>query len=319
MSIGLEDIKSKIADIMYASDVKEKIIEHYNGIQETGIDTGFFPLNGHFSWLPGDVTVFGGIAGHGKSTLAMYLSVLKSSAHDNKWVFFSPENNPPQYFYEELMFMYLRCFPRSKYVNEAGFTRAFNFVNEHYFFCYPENEPPTPGLIHDRFDKCFMDYGVKGFVTDPFNQLERDMMKSQRDDQYLSAYLSDAKRYAMAKEGDYIIVTHPDKASVGRKKDSIDRECPDEYCMAGGAMWPNKVDNIIIVHRPVKSSCPDSTEVLINIAKIKKHRIVGRPGRIIVFFNKYKNIFEESDETFGGAAQDNSELMRVDNNSENPF
>lgn len=323
--IELSDIKARVKDVMYARDIRDKMVERFHGNMIHGEMTYFDALNVYFNWLAGDVTVFSGIANHGKSTFMMFLAFLRSKHYDTKWVFFSPETNPAEYFYEELMFMYLAKQPNQQKCTQKEYDEAFKFVDEHFLFVYPEDDAPTPDYIHERFHECFIDEKCNGFVTDPYNQLEHDMFKKGLSiEQYLSGYLGKCKRFALDKNGLYVIVAHPDKASVGRKKDSVDRECPDEYCLAGGAMWPNKVDNIIIVHRPIKYSAPDASDVLINIAKIKKFRVVGKTGRINIHYNSQTNRYE-GDQIIQNASEgitrndDFCKIFTVDISTENPF
>jgi hypothetical protein len=78
------------------------------------------------------------------------------------------------------------------------------------------------------------------------------------------------------------LVIHPPKL---KKEASKDYDAPDIYDMNGGAMFANKLDNILTVHRPFKSSDPKNTTVEIIVGKIKKQKLVGVPGTQIFEFN----------------------------------
>ena len=56
------------------------------------------------------------------------------------------------------------------------------------------------------------------------------------------------------------------------------------YDLAGGAMWGNKSDNIVYVHRPHYTSDKSSTAVMVGSQKIKKQKLCGRPGDVLMDF-----------------------------------
>lgn len=55
---------------------------------------------------------------------------------------------------------------------------------------------------------------------------------------------------------------------------------PDVFDIADGAMWNNKMDNILIYHRPVHQTQPDSPMCLIASKKIRRQKFVGKKGEL---------------------------------------
>jgi hypothetical protein len=84
---------------------------------------------------------------------------------------------------------------------------------------------------------------------------------------------------------------HPN-AGIRVKKDGLDYDCPNVYNLAGGAMWGNKLDNLVFVHRPEMISNIKSPVVMIRHAKIKKREIVGRGGDVSLMFNYMNNRYD---------------------------
>lgn len=299
----------KIPDIIYLSDVYNEIDELYhNGIksaQTTYIDK----LDEIFRFLRKNVIVFGGIANHGKSTFLNWLMMLQSMNNGTKWAIFSPESFPAELFYSDLMRMYLGKSIINGYKDKATLIelrKAKEFIGSHFFNLYPETESPTPKLIFERFKQVIKEHGVDGCIIDPFNQLDNDWRSEGRDDLYISKFLTMAKKFAQSNDIYQIIVTHP--KTQQKNKGEQDYSIPDMYDFHGGSMWVNKVDDIVMVHRPEKTSNPDSNSVLIRSIKIKRQNICGRPGTIDMYYSSQKNRF------YVDGLQEKNEISYVDTN-----
>jgi twinkle protein len=63
-----------------------------------------------------------------------------------------------------------------------------------------------------------------------------------------------------------------------RKGDDGNYPCPEVFDLADGAMWNNKADNIIIYHRPVAQTAPESPLCEFHSKKIRRQKIVGIKG-----------------------------------------
>jgi hypothetical protein len=74
-------------------------------------------------------------------------------------------------------------------------------------------------------------------------------------------------------------------------------DVPDMYDIAGGAMWSNKVDNILVVNRPYYISDPANTQVDIHVRKIKKQKLVGVPGVCALDYSRKTNRYTEDSES----------------------
>lgn len=282
----------KIKDIIYLDDVRDEIDYAYSDGINYGTTTYINELDEIFKWMIGNVIVFGGIMNHGKSTFLNQLMIKKSINDGCKWAIFTPESNPASYYYADLMRMYLGKSVIKGHKNLASMQEkriAADFINEHFFYLYPENDSPTPEYINNRFKDAILTHGVNGCVIDPFNQLDNDWRKEGRDDLYISKFLSNEKRFAVENKVYKIIVTHP--KVLQKQKGSLDYDMPDVFDFHGGSMWGNKADDIIVVHRPLKSSNPKDCLVKVKSIKIKKQPYCGTPGEIDVLFSIEKNQF----------------------------
>jgi twinkle protein len=205
---------------------------------------------------------------------------MKAVKDNYKWAFFSPEQDPPSDFYDDIVHMYIGQSTQpyfSDQMSKENYIKGMDFVKDHFFYIYPEDDTPTPEYINTRFEAVIRKHKIDGCIIDPYNQLDNDIRKAGgREDLYLSAFLSKQKRFAQHYQIFMVIVAHP-KGTV-RRNDRGDFEIPDVYDLAGGAMWANKCDNVLCTWRPVHRSDPDNKIVHFISHKIKKQRQCGMPG-----------------------------------------
>jgi len=307
-----------IKDVTYLNDCRESMISTFRNDKHYDIiSTGFNDINKHYNWYKKDVTIYAGIGGHGKSTIYFQLAVLLAKNKGTKFAVFSPEQDPPDFFYDDLIHMFTGLYPNNKYMNEEAYFAAMKWVNEHFFYVYPQDDDPTPDYINDRFELLIKDEGVKGVCIDPFDQLENDWQQTQgRDDRYVSMFLKSCKRFAIKNDIYYSVITHTN--STVKTGDIGDFNTPNAGHLAGGMKWNSGADNIVIVHRPYSESDPDNHEIILKFAKIKKQKIVGVRGEVTLKFNRQKNRYYDQygcpfDDIYGQGEADIDKLFKDDN------
>jgi len=288
--------QDKIKDVIYLDDVKESMINGFQNGYEQGKTTGFVKIDNHFKWLKQNLIVFGGYGGHGKSTFLYQLLLRAAILRGEKSGIFSPENLPIDYFYNDLIHTFTGESTQKEHFNQMSLNKykeSMEFVKTHFFPIYPEHDSPTPEIINDRLKELIDKEGISYCVTDPFNQLDHDWNTAGRDDKYLSSFLSKEKRFAQDNNIHKIIVAHCKGNAVF--EDGILKE-PNVFNLAGGAMWGNKCDDIVFIHRPYKYSDPTKKTTYFISDKIKKQRICGIPGTVTLEFDFKSNRFQEMQE-----------------------
>lgn len=323
------DPESKARDVIYLNDIEVDMWNSFLKGDARGETTYFKTVDDHWKWKKGEVSIMHGIPNQGKSTLTLQLMLLKSIHEGIRWGVFSPEQNPPIDFYKDLIHMYIgkSTEPYHKYkMDDKEFKKGMDFMKEHFFFVYPKNESPTPQYMSDRFEELMIKEKITGCLTDPFNQLDNDWKSAgNRDDHYISSFANKEKRFALEKNIYKLIIVHPkggseiltDKSQDPDLENSGNYKCPNEYDIAGGAMWFNKVDNILATYQPYfktrmrsgdvkqgsgKSSSesgiiytkkhPRMTQFVSQ--KIKKPKLIGVPGTANLIFNiKQFRYYEE--------------------------
>lgn len=274
-------------DVIFLQDIEDRIWTQYeNGISKSET-THFNNLDNHWKWRRGELNLMHGIANHGKSAAVYQLCLIKSVKEGYKWGVFSPENMPEEEFYKDLIHSFIGKSTEKHHSNQMSrseLQRGISFIKDHFFLIYPKDESPTPDYIHNRFRELLIKNKIDGCIIDPFNQLDNDMGKfGGRDDQYLSTFLTKCKRFAVELNLFYIIIAHP---RSGLTMNNGNYEMPNVYSLAGGAMWVNKCDNILITHRPNYSTNPSDTTVQIGSQKIKKQKLNGIPGWVSMQYDR---------------------------------
>ena len=286
-TVELPDDIEDIEDIVSGYDVISGAIDIFENGFTTAETTGIKGIDPHYKFKRGELTVLTGIGNDGKSTFWNFMMLNKSLKDGTKWAVFSPENTPAEEYYFELaeMLMGENCLPENKdRPPKEDFIKAYNFVSEHFYYVYPKDIAPTPKYIKELFLKLIITKKVSGVVIDPFNQMSNDYASSGgRDDKYLETFLADCVRFAQQNMIYFTIIAHP---KTLKKEGNNGYACPDVFDIAGGAMWNNKCDNVLVYFRPEKHKDITSPVSELHIKKVRRQKAVGKPGTIT--FNYYR-------------------------------
>jgi len=295
------DCELPIKDLIYFKDVYDNLEERLRKGIVKGETTHFPILDNHFRWRRGEVSVIHGYGNHGKSVMALQLMLMKSVFCGYKWAIFNPENSPADFFYQDIAEMYAGKPFDTTHPNcctDEEREKAKEFINEHFYYVYPKDDSPTPDYILKRFVEIMIKHKVDGVMVDPFNQLAHDRGRG-RDDHYLEIFLNKTKRFAQNQDIFFIICAHPNKPEKSGTARIFDE--PSVYDLAGGAMWNNKLDNILCYHRPNFFVDPKDSWCTYSSQKIKKQKLNGIPGKVNFVFDRFKSRFFELDaEPTGG-------------------
>jgi hypothetical protein len=290
--VKIELADGPVEDVIYASECAEAAKNIYRNGYTSAESTGIDEIDVHFKWKRKEATCGTGYGNYGKSEFFRFLFLNKSVKDGTKWGIFGPEDYPAEEFYHGLVEMLIGadCTPRnSDKPREEIYDKAYEFVSKHFFYIFPKEVSPTPEYINSRFLQLIIKEGIDGCVIDPFNQLSNDYSSTGgRDDKYLEACLSSFIRFAVLNNVYYVIIAHPVKPKKN-SDGSYDR--PTAYDLAGGAMWRNKMDNVLIYHRPNHHTDPTDTSCTFTSDKIRRQKIVGKLGTIEFKFSPLQRRF----------------------------
>ena len=292
--IDLDD--GDIADVIRLESVKLDIIRIYDFGYESAESTGILEVDYHFKWKRGEQTLIYGPGNHGKTDWSKFLMLNKSVKDGTKWAIFAPENYPPSEYYHDLTEMLLGddCTPKNlNKPDSKQFDAALKFIHDHFFYVFPKELAPTPDYIQSRFLELIIKNKIDGCVIDPFNQMENDYKGAGgRDDKYLETFLASNSRFALLNNIYSVIIAHPVKPSTTKDGKPVKLTA---YSVAGGAMWSNKMDNIMLYHRPNWNTDRTDRTCEVDFQKIKRQKIVGLPGELGFEFNRNQRRFKFND------------------------
>lgn len=296
------DVALPAKDVIYLRNVKDKILEHWKNGTSKGDTTHYKTLDDRFRWKRKEVTLWGGHMNHGKSTKLMQLCLIRSLKEGLKWGVFGPENYPPEDFYMDLMHMMAGQTVDPRYRNqmsEETLHRTEDFINNHFFYVYPENDSPTPEYINERFLELIIKHQIDGCITDPFNQLDNDIKAKGSIDLYVSSFLSKELRFASDHNVYKVIVAHPNSSIDKYKSGEFagNYAAPDQGNFSGGVIWSQKVHNVVVIHRPFFDTQPDNPRVDFIRVKSKKPRLTGVRGTTSFNFDVATCRYLEEDHT----------------------
>lgn len=290
------DDNDKAKDVIYGIDAKEDALKIYDRGYEEVCGVGVPELDAHFKMRKGEITLLSGYGNHGKSTLKKWIKIMRMLLFGEKFATFSPEDNPAHDYYHEMTEILLGCdcSPRNPHRPTRDiYERAYDFISAHEFYVYPKELAPTPEYVKERFLELIVKEKVDGIDIDPFNQMAHDYGRG-RTDQYLETFLGDFARFVQINNVYGLIVAHPNK---GHKDQSGNYPCPDVFDLAGGAMWNNKMDNILIYHRPFFQTDPNNPTCEFHSKKIRRQKSVGKRGFFLfeMIFTQRRFFFNGSD------------------------
>jgi hypothetical protein len=280
-------------NIVFAEQVEKEAFSIYENGYEKVYGINIPELDAYYKRKAGELTCLTGYGNMGKSTYWMWYLMMRAIIFGEKTAIFSPESDPAADFYFDLTEMFFGCDCSKFNPNRPkpdAFKKGYAWVGEHFFNVSPSELSPTPAIIKQTFLTLVIGKDVKSVVVDPFNQLTNDYSSSGgRSDKYLETLLSDCSRFAKRNGVNFDIIAHP--RTPREKTSQGDYECPDQFSIADGTMWNNKMDNILVYHRPFGFSVPDALECEIHSKKIRRQKTVGKRGFVQIEYSRPKRRF----------------------------
>ncbi len=255
--------------------------------------------NKMWSWKAGEFNLWTGYNNEGKSQFLIFLCVLKAINEGWKFAFFSPENYPPDEFFDDIIHTILGKstdrFYKNFDVSEHEYLKAFDMVKDSFYFVYPEkNGVPdfTIEQIESVFEFLVWEKDVKAVVVDPYIKIRHEMTAGEPEHLYASRFMMDRINFTRKNNVSYHLVMHQ---TTPRKEKDGNYPPPSLYQIKGGGTFADSTDNSISVWRPNRATDPNDTTVIIKTDKIKKQKLVGVPFEIEIDFNRKKNRYMGKD------------------------
>jgi len=288
----------KVEGVFQANDIKDSLIDgFYNGV-ERGTTTHIDCIDKAWTWRNGEVNIWTGYQNEGKSLFINQLACLKSAMEDWKFAIFSPENMPMNDFYNDIIEMYIG--KSSDPIHKASqmvieeYEEAIEFVNDHFFLIYP-NKNFLLETILAKAKVLVRQKGIRSLIIDPYNTIQHKLRMGEREDLYISRFMSDLKRFAVENDISIHLIAHQ---ITPRKGDDGKYPKPDINSIKGGGTFADKADNVMFVWRPNRAMDFSDKFVTFGSQKIKKQKLVGIPQEIeLITFNIKEQRYYFNNET----------------------
>ena len=270
----------KMEGIFNVDDVKESMLDGFRNGQERGSTTHVEVVDKAWTWRNGEVNIWTGYQNEGKTLFLNQLATLKA-VHDNwKFAVFSPENMPINDFFNDIIEMYVGKssdpYHGNLQMSQEEYEEAMEFVKKHFFIIYPKKDFEL-NTIFNRAKYLVKTKGIRSLIIDPYNTVQHRMKSGEREDLYISRFMSELKRFAL----DHNISIHLVAHQVTPMKDNDGRYIkPDVNRIKGGGTFADKADNVMFVWRPERALDFSNTLVTFGSQKIKKQKLVGIPQEI---------------------------------------
>jgi len=293
---GLRELKNnakdiKIDGIFVLEDYQNEILYDYFHGQPLGTTTYFSGIDGHWTWRGGEVNLWTGYNNEGKSMLLKQFQILKSLGDEWKHAIFSPEEVPLTEWYTDLIESYVgKSADKTQakfnnYMNELELKDAMKFINKYFYNVFPEKDHSLESLLK-KFSYCVRKYNVKTVTFDPYNQIHHLIKNGEREDLYISRFMSELKRFAVKHDVSVNLVAHQVTPTFMKNENYPE---PNLYRIKGGGTFADKADNVIAIWRENRNTDPKDTGVAFISQKIKKQKLTGIPGRYDIVFNRREN------------------------------
>jgi twinkle protein len=194
-----------------------------------------------YTVLPGQLSVFTGLPGSGKSELIDHICVNIAMQKGWRFAIASFENPPHMHIAKLAEKVVGKPFFGENRMDADERDYALAFLNEHFVFLQShDGAPSTVQSIIDRTKQAVMRMGVRGLIIDPYNYL--DMSGSDSEHQAISKMLTDIVLFCKSHELHAWFVAHP-------AKQLPDSGPPKGQHISGSAAWFAKADMGVTVHR----------------------------------------------------------------------
>ena len=261
----------------------------YSNGYTKGLKTGISPLNKHYTYRKGELTIMTGFANIGKTTAQLFMMIMASKMYNWKWLMYCPENEPIGDLMIDIAEMYIgNTADKDKFdrMNQDDFLIAIDWAYEH-FSVITFDETPTVEELLQSFEDYMMVSPVDGISLDPLNDLKSAERQSKYD--YYYDALSNIRRFIKKHNVSFYLVVHPGTAATRKRNDDGTRPAPTMSDVEYGAMFGNRADNFIVFHRDPFSDDWNRTEI--HVQKIKFQKLVGVPtpsDKPILLYYSYK-------------------------------
>ena len=246
----------------------------------------------HFKLRRGDFTVVTGVPSSGKSTFLNHMMCKLVQSHGMKVCFASFEQAPQTDHLRALRKWWFWEFKKRiapthpKYIDESDATEFNQWLDEHFRVIYPSwDDTVDMNWLIEKMSVSVVQQDVDVIIIDPFNEMEHNT-EGESMTIYIGWFIKTLKRFAAKHNVHVIVVAHPRK--INKDKDG-NVEIPTLYDIEQSAMWYNKADLGVIIHR-------NNSITAARVAKSRYEDVIGKRGQVLYTYDEETAHFHEYEE-----------------------
>lgn len=218
------------------------------------------------------------------------LCLIKALKDNWRFVFCSPEDFPPEEFYDDLIHTLAGQTTDKFYQNvisEEDYQHCYNLIKDKFLFLYIEPPHNTIKGTLEEFKKLCKLEKIDGCIIDPLLKFARPKDFSERDDIYASYIGAICIDFARQTNTSFHLVMHQVTPQINSDTNKYPE--PSMYRVKGGGSYADGFDNVLSIWRPNYAKDKIDTEVQFASQKIKKQKLVGIPQRFQMWFDRKTN------------------------------
>lgn len=242
-----------------------------------------------WKWRKQEANIWTGYNNEGKSLFIKQLSLKKALEEEWRFIFCSPEDFPPEEFFDDMIHTLTGKSTDKENpncVDPDTYVKAFELIKDKFIFLYVEPPNNTLEIVLQQCALICEKERVDGVILDPLIKFARPKDMPDRDDIYAAYAGSMCMDFSRTTNTSFHLVMHQ---LTPRMDDSKNYPEPNMYYIKGGGTWADGFDNVLSIWRPFYATDKFNTDVQFSSQKIKKQKLVGVPQRFKMKFDRKTN------------------------------
>lgn len=234
-------------------------------------------IDEYFRLKKQDFGIWLGHANVGKTSLTIYLMLLYSIRHNQKWLIYSSENEPYELIQKILEFLLEEPINR---IIPADFNKGLDFIKKHFHFIDNSKLYTYKELLAEAQNHRIA-FKYDGFLIDPYNSLakDKDMLKGLGMHEYDYEATTDIRLFCKKNKVTVWLCTHANTEAIRQiyrdGKYQGYPKVPESSSIEGGGKFVNRCDFFAVAHRFIQHP----TEFMFSQMHVKKIKSISSGGR----------------------------------------
>lgn len=287
---------SKI-EIYKPGECYDKMLEQYHKGKVKGTTTYNKQIDEAWTWRLQEFNIWTGYANEGKSLFLKQLCLIKALEEGKKFIFSSPEDYPPEEFFDDMIHTISGGSTdkdRKNYISKELYDKCFELIKDKFYFLYIKPPFNTIETVLQQMEELIKKEDIYGCVIDPILKFTPSEKAPERDDKYagyIGTILVDfARRYNISMH----MIMHQNTPKLIESTGLYPK--PNMYNVKGGGSWNDGADNLLFIQRPQYAKDKIDDTVLFGSQKIKKQKLVGIPQEMKFKFNRMTNRYTDQND-----------------------